>query len=622
MQQDPDSQRNMILAIVLSLGVLAVWQFFIAGPQQERERVRQVAERQLKEATKPTGPSGQVGGPQVGGASPQSGAPAAIAVTSGTREQSIKDGPRLQIETPSLLGSINLRGALVDDLTLLKYRETVKPGSAYVHYMSPTSAPEPYFAEFGWLVLSGSTVAVPTAETVWTAPAGAKLTPSTPVSLTHDNGQGLLFKRAISIDTDYMFTIRDEVENKSGKEVTLVPYGRIYRFGTPKVEGWMILHEGPIARIGDEKLDEIAYTDLTKDAEKAAKANKPAEAKKLYKSPRGGWIGFTDKYWSAVLIPDQTKAFDAQFEVLGKSPTNLKDIYWSNFQLAPQTVAAGQTGVNESRLFAGAKQPAIVDNYRDTLGITRFDQMIDWGYFHFITKPLFKVIHWLYGLLGNFGFAVLAITVIVKGLFFPLQNKSYESMAKMKKLQPELEKLRKESGDDRMKQQQAMMELYKKEKINPAAGCLPVLLQFPVFFALYKVIFISIDMRHAPFIGWIKDLSAPDPTSLFNLFGLLPFGVPEFLMVGIWPLIMGATMWMQFQLNPPQPDPTQQMIFNWMPVMLTFMMSTMPAGLIIYWSWSNIISFAQQYYITKKNGAEIHIWRNLKRMFGRDTKTT
>ena len=245
----------------------------------------------------------------------------------------------------------------------------------------------------------------------------------------------------------------------------------------------------------------------------------------------------------------------------------------------------------------------------------QFDFMVDWGYFHFITKPLFKVIHWLHGLLGNFGLAVLAITVIVKGVFFPLQNKSYESMAKMKKLQPQMEKMRKELGDDKMKQQQAMMELYKKEKINPAAGCLPVLLQFPVFFALYKVIFISIDMRHAPFFGWIKDLSSPDPTSIFNLFGALPFAVPEFLLIGVWPLIMGATMWLQFQLNPPQPDPTQQMIFNWMPVMLTFMMASMPAGLIIYWSWSNIISFAQQYYITKKNGAEIHIWSNIQRIF-------
>ncbi len=617
MQQDPDSQRNMILAIVLSLGVLAVWQFFIAGPRQEAERIANLNKQKQEQAAKPAVGPGGVPVPGTGQTGPAGQPGPVVAAKQLTRAEAIKEGPRVLVETPSLSGSINLRGALVDDLTLVKYRETVKPGSANVHYLSPLSAPEPYFAEFGWLVLPGSTTVVPTSETVWTAAVGSKLTPTTPVLLTHDNGQGLLFKRTIAIDADYMFTIKDEVENKSGKDAALVPYGRVYRFGTPKVEGWMILHEGPIARIGEEKLEEIAYTDLTKDAEKAAKANKPAEGKKLYKSDKGGWIGFTDKYWSAVLIPDQSKTYDAQFEVLGKSATNPKDVFWSNYQLPPVTVASGQTGVNEARFFAGAKQPAIVDAYRDKLGITRFDQMVDWGYFHFITKPLFKVIHWLYGLLGNFGFAVLAITVIVKGLFFPLQNKSYESMAKMKKLQPEMEKLRKDHGDDRMKQQQAMMELYKKEKINPAAGCLPVLLQFPVFFALYKVIFISIDMRHAPFIGWIKDLSAPDPTSLFNLFGLLPFGVPEFLMVGVWPLIMGVTMWMQFQLNPPQPDPTQQMIFNWMPVMLTFMMATMPAGLIIYWSWSNIISFAQQYYITKKNGAEIHIWQNLKRMFGR-----
>jgi YidC/Oxa1 family membrane protein insertase len=612
MQQDQDSQRNMILAIVLSLGVLALWQFLIAGPQQERERVRQLQERQLKEGAKPNAvPGAQSGVP----GSTQVGVPP-LTVATQTREQAVKDGPRLVVETPSLKGSINLRGALIDDLTLLKYREAVKPGSANVHYLSPTSAPEPYFAEFGWLVPKGSTTPVPDAATVWTAPAGAKLTPATPVVLTHDNGQGLVFKRTISIDADYMFTVKDEVENKSGGEATLVPYGRIYRFGTPKVEGWYILHEGPIA-VTSDTLEELSYSDLTKDAEKAAKAGKPAEGRKIFKPSTGGWVGFTDKYWSAVLIPDQKRPFDAQIEVIGKSAANAKEIFWSNYQSAPLTVAAGQSVSNQTQFFAGAKQQAIIDGYQKTFAITKFEKMIDWGYFHFITQPLFKVIHWLYGLFGNFGVAILAITVIVKGVFFPLQNKSYESMAKMKKLQPEMEKLRKDFGDDRMKQQQAMMELYKKEKINPAAGCLPVLLQFPVFFALYKVIFISIDMRHAPFIGWIKDLSAPDPTSIFNLFGLLPFGVPDFLMVGVWPLIMGATMWMQFQLNPPQPDPTQQMIFNWMPVMLTFMMATMPAGLIIYWSWSNVISFAQQYYITKKNGAEIHIWDNLKRMFGK-----
>lgn len=610
MTQDPDTQRNMIFAIVLSLGVLALWQFFIAGPRQEADRVRIEAERKLKEAPKP---GTTTGAPQ----STAGQAPAALPVAKLTRAQAITEGPRVAIETPSLRGSLNLRGALIDDLTLTHYHETVEPGSPNVNYLSPLSAPEPYFAEFGWLAPQGSDTAVPTSESVWTTTGGSKLTQTTPVTMTFDNGKGLLFRRTVSVDADYMFTIKDEVENKSGKEATLVPYGRIYRIGTPKIAGWMILHEGPIARIGDDKLHEPAYTDLTKEAEKAAKAGKPAEARSIYKSPRGGWIGFTDKYWSAVLIPDQTKPFDAQFEVIGKTPTNPRDVYWSNFQLAPVTAAAGQTIVNESRLFGGAKQPVLVDGYRDSLGITRFDQMVDWGYFFFITKPLFKVIHWLYTLLGNFGFAILAITVIVKGVFFPLQNKSYESMAKMKKLQPELERLRKEAGDDRVKQQQMMMELYKKEKINPAAGCLPVLLQFPVFFALYKVIFISIDMRHAPFVGWIKDLSAPDPTSLFNLFGLLPYHVPEFLMIGIWPLIMGVTMWMQFQLNPPQPDPMQQTIFNWMPVMLTFMMAAMPAGLIIYWSWSNIISFAQQYYITKKNGAEIHIWRNLARIFGR-----
>jgi YidC/Oxa1 family membrane protein insertase len=293
------------------------------------------------------------------------------------------------------------------------------------------------------------------------------------------------------------------------------------------------------------------------------------------------------------------------------------DVFWANFSLAPLVIANGQTGSTESRMFGGAKQPKLMDSYAGLLGIAEFGKMIDWGYLHFITKPFFWIIDRLYGILGNFGLAILAVTLIVKGIFFPLQSKSYESMAKMKKLQPEMEKIRELHKEDKARQQQELMELYKKQKINPAAGCLPVLLQIPVFFALYKVLFITIDMRHAPFMGWIKDLSGPDPTTLFNLFGLLPFDpstvplIGSTLMLGVWPIIMGVTMWVQMQLNPQQPDPLQQKLFNWMPVMFTFMLASFPVGLVIYWAWSNVLSLAQQYYITRKAGAEIHLWKNL-----------
>ena len=609
MQQDQDSQRNLVLAIALSIGVLLGWQFLYAGPrqaaQQEQTRIGEAQKQQTKPGVPGSGTPGVATPP---GTVTPSATPTVQPTL--TRAAALAERPQIPIETALVKGSINLRGALVDDLVLTKYREQLDPSSPAVVLLSPATSPQPYFAEFGWLVPQGSTVVVPGSDTVWTAQSKASLTPQAPAVLTYDNGQGLLFRRTISIDDSYMFTVKDEVDNKSGKDATLVPYGRLYRFGTPKVEGWAILHEGVIGWIGEERLQEFAYADLTKEGDKLAKTGKPNEYTKLFKPATGGWLGFTDKYWSAVLVPPQDKVFDSQFATIGKT-AGRNEIFYTNFQLAPQTVVSGATGVSESRLFGGAKQPAIVDGYRDSLGIKGFDLMVDWGMFHWFTKPLFKLIHWLYGIFGNFGAAILAVTVLVKGAFFPLQNKSYQSMAKMKKLQPEMERIRKDYADDKARQQQAMMELYKKEKINPAAGCLPVLLQFPVFFALYKVLFISIDMRHAPFIGWIKDLSAPDPTSLFNLFGLLPFGLPDFLQIGVWPIIMGATMWMQFQLNPPQPDPTQQMVFQWMPVMLTFMMGTMPAGLIIYWSWSNILSFAQQYYINKANGADIHVWKNL-----------
>jgi YidC/Oxa1 family membrane protein insertase len=622
MQQDPESQRNLVLAIALSLGVLLGWQFLYAGPRAkaEADRLEQVRLQQAKSAPAPVsggvtlpGATAPVGSPGAGGVP---AAKTVAPVVGIPRAAALSAAPRVAIETPSLSGSINLRGGSIDDLLLKAYRETIKPDSANVVLLQPAQTAEAFFTEFGWIPVAGSGAVVPGADTVWVAASTAPLSPQTPVVLSHDNGQGLVFRRTFSVDDKYMFTIRDEVDNKSGRETALAPYGRIYRFGTPKTEGWAILHEGLIGWIGNDRLQEIGYGDLIKDAEKNLKDKRVNEASRAFKAATGGWLGFTDKYWSAVLVPPQDRPFDAQFSAIPKTGGQ-NEIFWANFSLAPLVIPNGSTGTAESRLFGGAKQPKQMDAYGSQLGIAEFGKMVDWGYLHFITKPLFWVIDRLYGILGNFGLAILAVTLIVKGIFFPLQSKSYESMAKMKKLQPEMEKIREQFKDDKARQQQELMELYKKQKINPAAGCLPVLLQIPVFFALYKVLFVTIDMRQAPFFGWIKDLSAPDPTSLFNLFGLLPFdpsAVPVIgssLMLGVWPLLMGITMWIQMQLNPQQPDPLQQKIFNWMPVMFTFMLASFPVGLVIYWSWSNVLSLAQQYYITKKAGAEIHLWKNL-----------
>ncbi|MFN3744922.1 MAG: membrane protein insertase YidC [Hyphomicrobiaceae bacterium] len=615
MMQHDDNQKNLLLAIVLSIGVLLFWQFYYAGPkmQQERERLaRQQQLEQTQQAPAAPGAPGQPataadGAPIAAPGTAPSTVPGAATPAGGihTRETAIRSTPRVTIATPSLTGSISLRGGRIDDLVLAKYREQVDPGSPNVILFSPADAPHAYFAEHGWVAAAGSAVKLPGRDTVWTAASEGPLTPTNPVRLTWDNGEGLTFRRTISVDNDYMFTVRDEVENKSQATLSLFPYARIYRVGTPKLEGFFILHEGLIGVIGEQGLQEIKYADVLKEG-----------GSKTIEKATGGWLGITDKYWAAAVIPTQSIEYRASFLGIQGSPGQ-REAFQTDYLAAPVTVAPGTTAATEGHLFAGAKQVNIIDGYGETLKIKKFDLLVDWGWFYFITKPLFHLIHWLagwfasLGLSANFGLAILATTVLVKAVFFPLANKSYESMAKMKKLQPEMEQLRERYKDDRARQQQELMALYKKEKINPLAGCLPILLQIPVFFALYKVLFVTIDMRHAPFYGWIKDLSAADPTSLFNLFGLLPYTVPQFLHIGIWPIIMGITMWIQMQLNPQQPDPIQQRIFNWMPVFFTFLLASFPAGLVIYWAWNNVLSLIQQYAIMRKNNAEVHLWKNL-----------
>jgi YidC/Oxa1 family membrane protein insertase len=590
--QDQDSQKNLLIAIVLSMAVLFAWQFFYSAPREkERQLIRQEQIAKAKEQQQAAPKGDQSALP---GAPP--GAPAAAPVVE-TREAALASSPRVAIKTPSLSGSIALKGGRIDDIVLTKYRDTVDAKSPNVELFSPSGSPHPYYAEFGWSAAKGATQPMPDSITLWRAEKDGPLTPDSPVTLVWDNGQGLVFRRTISVDPDYLFKVTDEVENKSSAPITLYPYALISRHGLPQVDRSWILHEGFVGGLGG--LKEVNYADVLKD-----------KGTQTFKQT-GGWLGFTDKYWAAALIPDQTLATEARFSGT-KGASDSTDTFQADVRTGPFEVAPGATSTVSSRLFAGAKVVSVIENYNSKLGVPQLDKLNDWGLLSFLTLPLYNLLHWLNGLVGNLGIAILAVTVLVKGLFFPLANKSYASMAKMKLLQPEMERLRARYPDDRAKQQQELMALYREKKINPMAGCLPILVQVPVFFALYKVLYTTIDMRQAPFFGWIHDLSAPDPTSVFNLFGLLPFAPPAFLPhLGVWPIIMGITMWAQMQLNPQQADPMQQKIFNWMPVMFTFLLGNFASGLVIYWAWNNLLSLSQQYVIMKRNGAEIHLWKNM-----------
>jgi YidC/Oxa1 family membrane protein insertase len=616
-----DNPNNILIAVGLSMAVLFAWQYFYASPKMQAEQERLARETAATAGTdaagKPlapgTGAAPAAGSPVAPPAPGQLATPAAPGTPSAvvappkqiTRAEALAAGSaqRVAVKTPSLIGSIPLTGGRIDDLVLAKYRETVDPKSANVEMFSPANAPHPYFAEFGW-VAENANVKVPQTDTQWSQDGSNALTHETPVKLSWNNGAGLTFKRTIALDADYMFSVTDSVDNASGAEVKLYPYARVHRYGTPMIQGFYILHEGLIGVAGEQGLQEITYADALKP-----------DKQKSFAEVKGGWLGITDKYWAAALIPDQTVPYRANYSGRPKGAGASSESYQTDYLANGVALANGQSHSTTARLYAGAKKVELVEGYQDKLGIKQFDLMIDWGWFYFITKPLFYLIDWLYKFIGNFGLAILAVTVIVKAAFFPLANKSYESMAKMKKLQPEVEKLRERFKDDKARQQQELMGLYQKEKINPLAGCLPILLQIPVFFALYKVLFVTIDMRHAPFYGWIRDLSAPDPTSVFNLFGLLPYAVPAFLAIGAWPLVMGITMWVQMQLNPKQPDPTQQMIFNWMPVLFTFLLASFPAGLVMYWAWNNVLSIAQQSMIMKRQGTEIPLKQNLLATF-------
>lgn len=603
-----EDNRNLLLAITLSVVILLGWQFFYAKPQMEKQQ--QIAQQNQQAQSQPAPGAGVAPAPSsVPGQSATTipgGAPATAVAA--TRDQALAASPRVRIDTPRIAGSISLTGSRIDDISLKGFRETVDPNSPIIVLLSPLGGPNGYYSDFGWVAAPGTNVPLPNASTVWT-PDAQVLTPAKPLTLTWDNGQGLLFRRIVTIDENAMFSVKDEVENKGGAAVTLFPYAQVVRHGRPPTLGYYVLHEGLIGVLGEHGLQEFTYDHVDKEPLLA-----PGTNGRVWKDAVGGFVGITDKYWAATVVPDQSRKYEGRFSSV---QTGSQRTYQADFLAEAVTVAPGASAVSNARLFAGAKEVAAINGYESNLGIKRFDLMIDWGWFYFITKPMFFLLDWIFKHVGNFGVAILIVTLLLKGVFFPLASKSYASMAKMKAMQPEMLAIRERYADDKMKQQQALMELYKTQKINPLAGCWPVLVQIPVFFALYKILFITIEMRHAPFFGWIRDLAAPDPTNLFNLFGALPFTPPAMLHLGLWPIIMGITMFVQMKMNPEPPDPVQKMMFTWMPVFFTFLLGSFPAGLVIYWSWNNLLSVMQQGYIMRKHGVKIELFDNLKGMLGK-----
>ena len=571
----PDT-KNMIAAASLSMLVLIGWQLYFVEPDLEAQRADYNAAQVANDL-----PSAK---PSADGGNTNSASSLGNATLGSLSARPADDAKRITIQTPLVTGSLTTKGARIDDVTLTAYQETLDEGSDDITLLRKISDSQPYFAEFGWIG-DNVDVGLPNDETIWTASSDI-LSPTSDVTLTYDNGEGLIFTRILAIDEQYMITITDEVTSARDETMRLLPYGLIRRFGTPETTGIYILHEGPIGVV-DTTLKEQSYGDLRD------------ETIEFESEEKGGWVGFTDKYWLTALVPDQTQMSNFSMRSLAGN----EDRYQADYLGAALVLDKGQTISYQTRFFAGAKVLTMIDDYSENLNIPNFDLAIDFGWFYFMTKPFFYAINWLNSLLGNFGLAILGFTVVIRLVLYPLANKSYRSMAKMRALSPKLTVMREQHKDDRQKLNQEMMALYKAEKVNPAAGCLPILLQIPVFFALYKVLYVSIEMRQAPFFGWIHDLSEIDPTSIFNLFGLLPYStsmVPDFLNIGIWPILMGVSMFIQQRLNPPPPDPIQAKIFQWMPIFFTFLLAGFPAGLVIYWTWNNTLSILQQWWITRQ----------------------
>lgn len=582
--------KNLILAVVLSTLIMVGFQWLYGSYFAPPTPVAPAPQSQMPGSTSqqpqvPTSAAGTAPGAQLPVPLPGV-APAAQAQAMDAR--ALAAAPRVKIDSPRLAGSISLVGARFDDLILKDYRETVDPTSPQIRLLNPGGGANPYYAQFGW-VAGAANGDVPPADARWTADKDV-LTAGEPVTLRWTSPNGVRFAILVSLDANYMFTVTQRVENASAAPVSLHTYGRLRRTGTPVTADFYILHEGLLG-VFDGVLQEVHYKDV-----------REAKDKVMTKPSTGGWIGITDKYWLTALAPDQNTKVNTRF---ADFVVDGIDNYQADFVENQVDVAPGGMTETTGRFFAGAKEATLIMDYRDRLNIARFDLAIDWGWFEFLTKPIFLALVYFNNYLHNMGLSILLLTVLIKGAFFPLANKSYKAMAKMKEVQPEMMKLRERFGEDKVRLNQEMMTLYKNKKVNPASGCLPILPQIPVFFALYKVLFVTIEMRHAPFYGWVMDLSAPDDFTFVNLFGLIPWTPPDFLIIGIWPLIMGVTMYVQQKLNPPPPDPVQAKIFNFLPVVFTIMLARFPVGLVIYWAWNNSLSILQQYFIMRRAGVPI-----------------
>ena len=552
--------KNVFVAIALSMSVLLFWGAFFETPKKPIDPKNNQKVEQKSEA---------------GSIAPTINQPTIVKNIS--REDSIKKDKRIKIENNSIVGSINLKGAQIDDISFKNHKQKVE-GDKNIIFLNPAETENGFYIETGWTSV-GNKIKIPTKESVWSVKGNNILSENSPIVLQWNNGEGIVFEKKIELDNKYLFRITQQVRNNSNSSIDLYPYAQMTRNKVPDdIQNFYIQHEGFIG-VFDDELKEDDYDDI--------------KEKKIVRESNEGWLGITDKYWMTAFVPEKGKNF--------KSTFLYDNGYKANYIInEPTTINKSSTGINQLRLFVSAKEVETIDGYAADQNINKFDLVIDWGWFYFFTKPLFFVIDYLFKISGNFGYAIVLLTIAIRLIFYPLANFSFKSMAKMKAVQPEMMRLKELHKDDKVKLQQEMMALYRKEKINPASGCLPVLIQIPFFFAIYKMLFISLEMRHQPFFGWIKDLSAADPTTIFNLFGLIPWDPPSFMIIGIWPILMGASMWVQQKLNPAPADPIQAKIFAFFPLFLTIILASFPSGLVVYWTVNNILTIAQQYVIVKQ----------------------
>ncbi|MCX8506361.1 MAG: membrane protein insertase YidC [Alphaproteobacteria bacterium] len=603
--------RNLILAIVLSVAIVIGFQFFWQIPHQKQLLAEQQAKQSQNVSSLGVTPSptnSLIPSPAKSLPTPipnekqlrTSGGPGTTSMLE--RSVALSNSQRVLIDTPNILGSISLKGGMIDDITLKAYHETVDKESPQINFLNPTGTENEYFVDFGWTTTQAG-VDLPDRNTIWSGDNHAILQPGLNVTLTWQNKQKILFKRTYEIDNDYMITATQEVINNSDQKVEIYPYSLASHRNRPQTLGYFILHEGFVGWMND-RLREHKYTDLD-------------GSNNITEETNGGWFGLTDKYFLLALIPVDKEKVKTTFR---HDSNGAVDHYQIDYLGGVRYVPPGDQVSVSTRIFAGAKQVRLLQKYEKQFGIDRFDYAVDWGWFFFLTRPFFKLLDMIYALVGNFGIAILIMTVILKILFYPLAGRSYVMMNKMKRLTPQINALREKYSDDKMRLNKEMMALYKTEKVNPVSGCVPMLLQIPVFFSLYKVLFVTIEMRHAPFYGWIHDLSAPDPTTIFNLFGLIDWDPPRFLMLGIWPIIMGVTMVLQQRMNPAPADPIQAKIFAYMPFIFTFMLASFPSGLVIYWAWNNSLTVVQQYMIGRRHGPPVPAPK-LSLGFGKKKKT-